>query len=95
MTQTKSNNKPVAELKDGLLKIAIFRNEPKNERDSVRFAGKLTRAYKDAAGAWHDTEYLSGADYLRAANLMNEAYNTERELRAAERGTQTPVPGEY
>lgn len=94
MTQSKSTP-PIAELRDGLLKIAMFRNEPKKEGDSVRFSGKLTRAYKDAAGTWQNTEYLSGADYLRAANLMHEAYNTDRELRAADRRTQAPTPGEY
>lgn len=95
MTQTNSTNKPVTEIKDGLLKIAIFRNEPKKEGDSVRFSGKLTRAYQDAAGGWHDTEYLSGADYLRAANLLTQAYNTERGLRDAERQLGAPAPEEY
>lgn len=86
---------PVAEIRDGLLKIAIFRNEPKKEGDSVRFSGKLTRAYQDAAGGWHDTEYLSGSDYLRAANLMTQAYNTERGLRDAERHAGAPTPEDF
>lgn len=86
---------PVSELRDSLLKIAIFRNEPKKEGDSVRFSGKLTRAYQDAAGGWHDTEYLSGADYLRAANLMTQAYNAERQLRDSERIARGPTPEDF
>ncbi|WP_425400403.1 hypothetical protein [Aeoliella sp.] len=75
------------------MRIAIFRNEPKEEGDRVRFSGKLTRSYQDAAGKWHDTEYLSGVDYLKAANLMQEAYNTERELRQAEQSTAPESSG--
>lgn len=92
---TSTAHPPVSELRDGFLKIAIFRNEPKKEGDSIRFSGKLTRAYQDAAGTWHDTEYLSGADYLRAANLMTQAYNTERGLRDAERQAGAPAPDEF
>ncbi|WP_425395036.1 hypothetical protein [Aeoliella sp.] len=88
-----TSNRPVAELRDGLMRIAIFRNEPKEEGDRVRFSGKLTRSYQDAAGNWHDTEYLSSVDYLKAANLMQEAYNTERELRQAERSTAPEQDG--
>lgn len=82
-----SSNKPVSELRDGSLKIAIFRNEPKEEGERVRFSGKLTRSYRDASGGWHDTEYLSGTEYLRAARLLEKAYDEESSQRTA---AQTP-----
>ena len=80
-----TNNKPVAEVRDGAIKIALFRNEPKEEGDRVRFSGKLTRSYRDASGDWHDTEYLSGTEFLRAARLLERAYDEELQLRVAEK----------
>lgn len=76
-----SGNKPVNELRDGTIKIAIFRNEGKEEGDRPRYSGKLTRSYKDASGDWHDTDYLSGTEFLRAARLLEKAYDTELDLR--------------
>ena len=47
MTTTQNQtNKPVAELRDGSLKIAIFQN-PKKDGSGVRFSSKLTRSYRD------------------------------------------------
>lgn len=82
---TNSSNKPVQEVRDGGLRIAIFRNEPKQEGDRPRYSGKLTRTYRDAQGEWHDTEYLSGTEFLRAARLMEKAYDAELTRRAADK----------
>lgn len=82
---TTTNNQPVSEVRDGALKIAIFRNEPKQEGDRPRYSGKLTRSYRDASGAWHDTEYLSGTEFLRAARLMEKAYDAEMSQRSADK----------
>lgn len=82
---TPSNNQPVAEVRDGNLKIAIFRNEPKQEGERPRYSGKLTRSYRDASGDWHDTEYLSGSEFLRAARLMEKAYDEELTQRATDK----------
>jgi hypothetical protein len=79
-----SNNKPVHEVRDGSLRIAIFRNDPKEQDQRPRYSGKLTRSYRDAQGEWHDTEYLSGTEYLRAARLMLQAYDAELAQRAAD-----------
>lgn len=48
---TNSSNKPVQEVRDGGLRIAIFRNEPKQEGDRPRYSGKLTRSYRDTQGS--------------------------------------------
>ncbi|MEM1186720.1 MAG: hypothetical protein AAGI53_17180 [Planctomycetota bacterium] len=86
-----SNNKPFQEVRDGTLKIAIFRNDPKQEGERPRYSGKLTRSYRDAQGEWHDTDYLSGTEFLRAARLMEKAYDAELTQRAADK-TEGPEP---
>ncbi|TWT41361.1 hypothetical protein [Botrimarina hoheduenensis] len=86
-----TNNKPVQEVRDGGLRIAIFRNEPKQEGDRPRYSGKLTRSYRDAQGDWHDTEYLSGTEFLRAARLMEQAYDAELAQRSADKN-EAPEP---
>lgn len=79
-----SNNKPVHEVRDGSLRIAIFRNDPKEQGQRPRYSGILTRSYRDGQGEWHDTEHLSGCEYLRAARLMMHANYAELAQRAAD-----------
>lgn len=86
-----NNKKPVSEVRDGTMKIAIFKNEPKEDGDRPWFSGKLTRSYKDANGDWHDTDYLTGSDYLRAARLMEKAYDAELTQRKLAR-EESPEP---
>ncbi|TWT90275.1 hypothetical protein Mal64_06600 [Pseudobythopirellula maris] len=86
-----TSNKPVQEVRDGGLRVAIFRNVPKQEGDRPRYSGKLTRSYRDAQGEWRDTEYLSGTEFLRAARLMEKAYDAELDQRAADKG-EAPEP---
>lgn len=88
----KPTNKPVAEVRDGGLKIAIFKNEPKEGGGRTRYSGKLSRSYRDASGDWHDTDYLSGNEFLRAARLMEKAYDAEQSQRAADKD-DAPEPG--
>lgn len=90
MTDQSSANKPINEVRDGSMRIAIFKNEAKGEGDRPRYSGKLTRSYTDADGKWHDTEYLSGTEFLRAARLMERAYDEELKHRAESRCS---VPG--
>jgi len=94
MTNTPTN-KPVSEVRDGNLKIAIFRNEPKQEGERPRYSGKLTRSYRDAQGEWHDTDYVSGSEFLRAARLMEKAYDAQLDQRATEKSAgdaSAPAP---
>lgn len=79
-TATNTNNRPVAELRDGSLKIAIFQGT--TEKGHPYFSHKLTRSYRDQQGNWHDTDYLSGIENLQAANLRQLAYNKELQLKA-------------
>lgn len=86
-----STNKPIQEVRDGSLRIAIFRNESKREGDRPCYSGKLTRSYRDTQGNWHDTDSLSGTEFLRAARLMEKAYDAELEQRAADKN-EAPEP---
>lgn len=78
---------PVAEVRDGELKVAIYREEPEQAGSPTRYKGRLTRGLLDSGGQWHDTHNLSGTDYLRAARLLERAYDEERAQQAADRET--------
>ena len=86
-----TNNRPVSEVRDGSIKFALFRNESKEQGEGVWYSGKLTRSYRDANGEWHDTDYLSGTELLRAARLLERAYDASLDLRAADR-QDAPAP---
>lgn len=45
-------NRPIVEFRDGAMKVAIWRNEPKEEGGRVRYDTKLTNSFKDAEGNW-------------------------------------------
>jgi hypothetical protein len=91
MPNEQNGNKPVAEVRDGALRIALFKNEAQDEGGRTRYSGKLTRSYRDAAGDWHDTDYLSATEFLRAARLMEKAYDAEIAQRKAEHDSE-PTP---
>lgn len=83
---TEPTNRPVAELRDGPLSIAIWRNEPKGEGERVRYDHKFSHRYfNQQAQEWRDAHYSSGEANLRIANLYVRAYNKEVELRSQDR----------
>lgn len=86
-----TSNKPVSELRDGTIKIALFRNEPQKEGDRPWYSGKLSRSYRDANGDWQETDYLSGTEFLRAAKLLEKAYDEELSHRTSDK-QQSPEP---
>lgn len=75
-----ANNAPVQNLKDGRLQAAIWANQGAESR--TFHSVTLTRSYKEDGedGDWKETSQLSGADILRGANLLTEAYNKIKEL---------------
>lgn len=83
MTTPTNPNHPVATVRDGALKIAIFANESADGK--TRYSGQLTRSYTDANGDWKETRSLSGSEYLRAALLLEQAYREEIRLRSESR----------
>lgn len=76
---TKASNQPVEVIRDGSLKVAIFKNETDK---GVRFSGQLDRSYTDDQGKWHSTTSLSNAEFLRGARLLAQAYDRIAVLKA-------------
>lgn len=78
-----TNNSPVARIKDGTLSLSIFENVASDGKTRFSSPG-LTRSYYDEeAQAWKETSSLSGSEYLRAALMLQKAYQKELELKAA------------
>jgi len=79
MTNTLKNNEPVARVKDGMIQIAIWRNQ--SEKGKVFYStSKIKRSYKDDAGNYQETDSLSGTQLLQASQLYSLAYARIREL---------------
>ncbi len=77
---TQSNNKPVDTLRDGSLKIAIWKNTTEH---GVRYStGGIVRSYKDKNDQWQESRDLSNGEILKAVRLLNLAYNRIVELRS-------------
>lgn len=78
------HNKPVAELKSGLLVASLWQNETeKGTRHNVTFS----RLYKSEAGDWKRSENFGRDDLLVIAKLADFAHSKIDELIA---GQKTP-----
>lgn len=80
-----STNTPASEVRDGLLRITIFRNESAEPDAPPRYSGKASRSYQNQDGDWRETTSYSGTEHLRMARLHLKAYDAEMELRAADK----------
>lgn len=65
------NNKPKFTMRDGAIKATVWENTTEK---GTFCSVDLVRSYKDKNGEWKETTSLTGGDILRAANLLNEAY---------------------
>ena len=94
MTDTTTGNRPVAELRDGGMRIALWRVEPKQAGDRARFDCKFTHQYFDEeAQQWKPVKYTRGTgENLRVAQLFQWAAHKELKLRAAEKAVDFDVP---
>ena len=81
--QTATSNEPVARIKDGLLQIAVWKNETEKGRPFYSISA-VKRSYKDDAGNCHETTSLSGTQLLQAARLYAQAYDQIREMEEAD-----------
>jgi len=77
-TSTPQNNKPVETLRDGALKLAIFKNEREN---GTSFAMEPGRLYTDSQGQIRESKSLSGSEPIRMARLLNKGYDRIGEFR--------------
>lgn len=76
-------NKPAATLRDGTLKVTIWKNY--DEKQKAFYTCELVRSYQDKDDKWKDTSSLSGAELLRGANLLQNAYNTILQMKAQDK----------
>lgn len=80
---TTTTNEPVARVQDGLLQLAIWKNEGEDGR-AFYSASAVERSCKDQAGEYRQTSSLSGSQLLQAARLYALAYDQVRELQDAD-----------
>ena len=74
-----SSNAPIDTLRDGALKVSIF----KNERESgTNYSLDQGRIYTDSQGQIQEAKTLSGTEPLRMARLLERAYDRVGEFRA-------------
>ena len=67
-----SNNKPVAEVRIGAVKAAIWPNQ--TESGAVRYNVTFSRIYKDADGNWKSTSSFGRDDLLVVAKVADLAH---------------------
>ncbi|MEM9128267.1 MAG: hypothetical protein AAGA97_00900 [Pseudomonadota bacterium] len=72
-----ANNQPDKILRDGKLKVTIWRNEGEN---GPYWTSVPAKTYTDRDGKLKDTSKLVSAENLRMAELMRESYAVQREL---------------
>ena len=67
-----SSNKPVAEVRVGAVKAAIWPNQ--TESGAVRYNVTFSRIYKDADGNWKSTSSFGRDDLLVVAKVADQAH---------------------
>lgn len=72
-------NKPAATLRDGALKLAIFRNQSEH---GAFYSMEPGRIYTDNAGNIQETKSLSGSEPIRMARLLDKGYERVLEFKA-------------
>jgi len=75
-----NSNTPAFTLRDGRVKLTCWANS--NDTNETFHNVDIVKSYQDANQEWQDTTQLSGADILKASNLLNQAYNKIGELNA-------------
>ncbi len=72
---------PVEKLRDRGLTLTLWEN--KTEDDKSYYSANLNKSYKDDADEWQETTNLNADDLLKAANLLQQGYNTILALRSS------------
>jgi len=82
MSDTAKGNKPWDEVRDGPLKITIWKNEGEH---GPRYSSIPNKRYKDkTTGEWKDTDSFNEDDLLPLALLAEEAYRRIRAQKHAD-----------
>ena len=67
-----STNKPVAEVRVGSVKAAIWPNQ--TDSGAIRYNVTFSRIYKDADGNWKSTSSFGRDDLLVVAKVADQAH---------------------
>ena len=81
-----SSNKPVAEVRVGAVKAAIWPNQ--TESGAVRYNVTFSRIYKDADGNWKSTSSFGRDDLLVVAKVADQAHTKIFEVANGHGGDQ-------
>lgn len=76
------SNQPIAKIRDGGITATIWANPGDN---GTRYSVDLNRSYTDSNSDWQETTSFLGGDILRAANVLNLAYNRILELKSEDK----------
>lgn len=82
-------NKLLETLRDGPLKVPLFRNQGSNGEFITASPSKI---YTDREGNTKQTTSLSGPELLRMSRLMEKAYDRSAEHREAMKATNEQKP---
>jgi hypothetical protein len=76
----RQSNRPVETLRDGALKLSIFRNQNEHGDSYAMIPGRI---YTDKqSGQVRETHSLGGGEALRMAHLLTKGHDRVAELRA-------------
>ncbi len=73
------SNQPEAIIRDGVLKITIWKNQ-RGEDGKIFYSANLTKSYRDGE-EWKETDSYNSEDLLKISNLMQQAYNKITQLK--------------
>lgn len=79
---TTTTNKPAGEVRDGNIRVTIWRN-PSDK--GVFYSAVPSRTYTAAGDELKDADSFTNGDILRLAHLLPKAYDKINELRADDR----------
>ena len=85
-----ARNKPVEVLRDGPLKVSIFRNQ--SERGEYHSLDP-SRIYTDDDGNVREAKTLRGTEALRMAHLLTKGYDRIGEFKTAMKQERKPARG--
>jgi len=72
MSNSEAKNKPVQEIRMGLIKAVVWANPTK--ANGIMHNVTLSRVYRDGNGDWQETHSLGRNDLLLAAKVLDAAH---------------------
>lgn len=79
--------RPVHEVRHGRIRAAVWRNQTEK---GPMYSVTVTRSYKDAEGAWHDSHSFGFDDVLTVAKAMYDCHSAISAMVSRERAASKP-----